>query len=343
MDNPITPPSSDTVPSSVFNSWAECRKALKKLPLAASESDREAILHRIDASKQRVQIAFDILCIMREPKFPSRLRWLEAPMLNILGKGDAEPCLETKTVADEAKAWVFREFREVRNTTEWKQYVASGRHLWVLYHLLKASGNKQVFVEVLTAFAECAEYCQNTSPDGKSKRRAISATDAGWIAKAIKARIPAKLDLPKPFFETLFAINATADLSELLRRETNGLQFRLKQTGDELETAKGARFAEEERVAALLTKLEAAQASLVKTQGELNEERLHITRQGGFNEVAKSETVDRVMSLVRQGVLHRLENIAAYADREKPDREEILALVAEIQKHLNGIEEAINL
>ena len=69
---------------------------------------------------------------------------------------------------------------------------------------------------------------------------------------------------------------------------------------------------------------------------------MHITRQGGFNEVARGETINKVMSLVRQGVIHRLENIAAYADRPNPDREEILALVGEIQKHLGGIEEAIN-
>ncbi len=56
--------------------------------------------------------------------------------------------------------------------------------------------------------------------------------------------------------------------------------------------------------------------------------------------MARDETITRVISLVRQGVIHRLENIVAYADREKPDREEILALVAEIQKHLGGIEEA---
>jgi hypothetical protein len=341
MDNPTAQPPPVTPPSGPFKKWADCWKALKKLPHPASETDREVVLDRIGSSSQRMQIAFEALCFMREPKFPSRLRWLEAPMLNILGGGNEEPDLEMKTVASEAKTWVFREFRDVRNIVDWKRFVASGRHFWVLYAVLKASTNKQILVEALTALAECAEHCQNTSPDGKPKRHAIPAADARWIAKVLKAKIPAKFDLPKAFLEALFAINATADLSEALRRETNGLQFRLKQTGEELEAEKKAKCAAEERAGALQTEFETTKASLAQAQKDLKEERLHITRQGGFNEVARGETINMVMSLVRQGVIHRLENIAAYADRPNPDREEILALVGEIQKHLGGIEEAI--
>ena len=166
MDSPTAQPPPVTPLSGPFKKWAECWKTLKKLPHPASETDREAVLDRIGASPQRLQIAFELLCLMREPKFPSRLRWLEPPMLNILGGGDDEPDLETKTVASEAKTWVFREFREVRNIADWKRFLATGRHLWVLYALLKACTNKQILVEALTALAECAEHCQNTSPDG---------------------------------------------------------------------------------------------------------------------------------------------------------------------------------
>ena len=342
MDSPTASSPPVTPSGGPFKNWAECWNALKKLPHPSSEADREALLERIGASPQRLQIAFEILYFMREPKFPSRLRWIEAPMVNILGGGDEEPDLETKTVASEAKTWVFREFREIRNIVEWKRFVESGRHLWVLHALLKASTNKQIFVETLTALAECAEHCQNTSLEGKPKRHAIPAADAKWIAKILKGKIPAKFDLPKAFLETLFAINAAADLSEALRRETNGLQFRLKQTGEELEAEKKAKSAADGRVDALQTDLETTQASLTQAQKDLKEERLHTTRQGGFNEVARGETINKVMSLVRQGVIHRLENIAAYADREKPNREEILALVGEIQKHLGSIEEAIS-
>jgi hypothetical protein len=341
MDSSTAKSSPVTTPNGPFKKWVECWKTLKKLPHPISEADREAVLDRIGTSPERISIAFGILCIMRELKFPSRLRWIEAPMLNILGGGDEEPGLEAKAIASEAKTWVFREFQNVRNIVDWKRFVMSGRHLWVLHALLKASSNKQNFVEALMALAECAEHCQNTGPDGKPKRHTISGTDAKWITKILKTKIPVKLDLPKAFLEALFAINATADLSQVLFRETNGLQFRLKQTSEELTTEKKAKSLAEERVSALCAQLEVIQASLAQAQKDLREERLHIGRQGGFNELAKSEIINKTMSLVRQGVIHRLENIAAYADREKPNREEILALVGEIQKHLGNIEEVI--
>jgi hypothetical protein len=302
-----------------------------------------AVLDQITTSPQRMLIAFEVMCFMRERKFPERLSWLEGPMLNALGGGDEEPNLEAKAVASEAKTWVFREFRDVRDIGDWKRFVASGRHLWILYAVLKASSNKLILVEALTALAECAEQCQNTTPDGKPKHLAVQATDAKWIAKVLKGKTPAKFDLPRSFLETLFAINATADLSESLRRETTGLQFRLKQVVEELETERKAKSAAEQSGSALMAELKGTQAALGQVQKELKEERLHVTRQGGFNEVTRSETISKVMSLVRQGVIHRLENIEAYADRANPDRDEILALVGEIRKHLSGIEEAISI
>jgi hypothetical protein len=47
------------------------------------------------------------------------------------------------------------------------------------------------------------------------------------------------------------------------------------------------------------------------------------------------------MSAVRRAVIHRLQNIRGYADRENPNREEIVALVGEIENHLNKIEEVL--
>ena len=45
--------------------------------------------------------------------------------------------------------------------------------------------------------------------------------------------------------------------------------------------------------------------------------------------------------VVRQGINHRLDNIREYADRDKPNRDEILALVEEIKEHLAGLEEEV--
>ena len=68
------------------------------------------------------------------------------------------------------------------------------------------------------------------------------------------------------------------------------------------------------------------------------EEALHAVRQRGYDAVAKRETVCAVLSAVHRSIDHRLENIRLYTDREKPNREEILALVIEIESRLAEID-----
>ena len=341
--SPAPPPSPAppvaAAPPGPFKDLSDFFQTLKGLPRPITDDDRAAVVARIKDSSQKFQIAFEILWLIQDPKLAPRFQWLEPAMLDLLGSGEEDPDLAAKSVPSEAKTWVYREFREVKNLGDWKRFVASGRHLWVLYAILKAFPNKQILVEALSALSECAEQCQNWGADGKQKKVAVQASDPKWIAKLIKARIPTKLELPKAFLESLYAITATAELSEALRKESNGLHFRLKETEDDLTKEKQAEKSAEERADSLQAKLTAATDELQTTRKELAEERLHNTRQGGFNVVAKNETIKHVLALVRQGAVHRLENIRLYADRENPDREEIVALVGEIEKHLSKIEE----
>ena len=95
------------------------------------------------------------------------------------------------------------------------------------------------------------------------------------------------------------------------------------------------------KIADLQAKLDTANQSLEEANKKLIEERMHVTRLCGFNDVAKREVINNALAAVRRGINHRLENIRGYADREKPNRDEILALVGEIKEHLAGIEEEI--
>jgi len=343
MDNSSPPASAPTSPSvsQPFKNWQESFKALKSLPRQPVDTDREDYIERITASQQKKQIAFEMLHLIQTAKYAAKIRWLEMPMLHVLGDGEEDPKLATRATPSEAKNWVFRRLDGVRTFNEWRRFLESGKHLWVLHVILKAGSNKQVLIESLTALAECVENCQ-TSKSASKKKVSVTASDAEWITKLIKARIPAKLDLPNAFIETLFAINATAALSDALRKESSGLHSRLEIYEEALSSERQARTAAEESVADLQAKLDTALAEVETKTKELEEQRLHNTRQGGFNVVARSETINQVMAAVRQGTLHRLENIRAYADRETPDREEIVALVTEIEKHLNRIEEVVS-
>ena len=70
---------------------------------------------------------------------------------------------------------------------------------------------------------------------------------------------------------------------------------------------------------------------------DTNEE-LHERRSVAYAALARQETINHTLATVRRGILHRLENIRLYADRENPNREEILELVKEIETHLAKVE-----
>jgi hypothetical protein len=343
MDNPISSASEPPIKAQKpFDKWADCQKALKTLVPLLQEEERDRVVARIADSSHRHHIAFEILCSLHDPKQNSKPRWLEGPMLKVLSGGMEPPILSSLTIPSDAKKWVQNELQDIYRLAHWKEFVTSGRHFWVLYAILRTAPNTHVLIEALNAFSECAERCQNTDEFGKPKKRHIQASDGAWIVKLIKSKAPPKPELSKTFFETLFALNAAATLSESVRSESDGLRVRLKLTEDDLASEVQARANAEQRERDLKAELETTSQSLEATKNELSEEKLHTTRQGGFNTVAKRETINHVLSTVRQGITHRLENIRGYADREKPNREEILALVGEIEKHLSRLEEEVS-
>jgi len=342
MDNTTSSPGEPPIQAQKpFDKWADCQKVLKTLLPPLQQEERDRVVARIADSSHRHHIAFEILSSLHDPKQNSKLRWLEGPMLKVLSGGEEPPSLSSLTIPSEARKWVQIELQEVYRLTQWKEFVTSGRHFWILYAILRTAPNTHVLIEALSAFSECVERCQNTDESGKPKKRHIQATDGAWILKLIKSKVPPKTELPKTFIETLFALNATATLSESVRSESDGLRVRLKSTEDDLASEVQERANAEQRERDLKVKLETTSQSLEETRKELSEEKLHTTRQGGFNTVAKRETINHVLSTVRQGINHRLENIRGYADREKPNREEILALVGEIEKHLSRLEEEV--
>jgi len=255
-------------------------------------------------------------------------------MLRILSEDDTLENAPVFNSPSGAGEWVTNELQDVRNSSLWEQFVASGKLFWVMYVVLSTSTDKTAYIEALTAFSECAERCHNR------KKQRIQASDVKWITSLLKSKI-GKAGLSKTFLNTLFAINATASLSGELRSDFDWMQTRIKDLQDKLTAAVHEKEIAEHHSNDLQVKLEATCRSLEDTKKELIEEKLHTTRLGGFSVTAKQQTINHVISVVRQGANHRLEHIRAYADRENPNKEEILALVGEIEKHLSEIEEDV--
>jgi hypothetical protein len=69
------------------------------------------------------------------------------------------------------------------------------------------------------------------------------------------------------------------------------------------------------------------------------EEEEHNIRVAGYAELVRKDKIRKDISTIRIAFLGRLENIRGFADREKPNRKEILALVGEIQEALGSLED----
>ena len=77
--------------------------------------------------------------------------------------------------------------------------------------------------------------------------------------------------------------------------------------------------------------------ALEEVQKELAEQKLHEKRALGYAAELRRELICTLTSSVHQFIDHRLDNIRGYADRENPNREVILEIVGEIQRHLSTL------
>lgn len=342
MDNLSPAPNPISVPPPLsVRAWNDCIKYTKDLPNPVPERDRETLLGAIRASREGSQIAFDGLWHLLNCKPDPRVGWLEAPLIALLGKGSEEPRLAAMAVPSDAAKWVFQEFKDVRTIQDWNALASSGRHLWLIYSILKAFRHRAVLVEAVVAMAECVESLENAPSPGTRKKPSVQADDSAWIAKLIRSRVSPGPELTRGFLEALFAINATAVLSAELRQESSDVVGRLNATTEALATANRSREEALHQITELQQKILQVSVALETCKSELHEERSHSTRQGGFDKVARQETINHVLSIVRKGIVHRLENIRVYADRERPNGEEIVSLVKEIERHLARLEEAV--
>ena len=343
MDNQIsaihTPSNQNSKP---FTKWTECLKAIKKLSGENNQNHHDEILARIKTSDQKEYLAFEALCLIREQKRGLNLNWIEIPMLEILSGRSENPPITAETLSGDARKWIRDEFQDVETINDLQDIVKNGRHLWILYGIFKATPNKHLFVECLIEFSECIERCLNIEKSGKRRKKPIEAASADWIINLLKSKITPKLDLPKPLLETLFAINAISSVSDEVRAQSDMLRNALKATEDDLASELHAKALLEDQVRDLQGKLEDSSQNLEQIHNELNEEKLHAARLSGHNIVAKGEVINNVLAAVRRGLNHRLQNIRGYADREQPNRVEILALVDEIEEQLVQIKDEVN-
>jgi hypothetical protein len=325
-----------------FKKWAECLKAFKDLRQPTSETERNEFMEKLAASADSRFMAFRLLCLPILGKQNRQLKGVSDPLVAILGKGEELERFERMPSPSHAANWVYRKTAWVNEIADWKDFQSQGDHLWVLYTIFRGAEQKAPFVEALTAFGECVEHALSKDSQGRPKRSAPNCTDTKWMVNSLLARIPEKPSLPNSFIDNLFAITATADLAEDLRRKANGLTNQVEELNSAIEDGQRRLREAEAKNLKIEQDLVAAKRSLSETSGALMEEKLHGKRQSGFDTKARSNVINEVLAKVRRACDHRLENIKLYADREQPNREEIIESVAEIRAELARIGEEMN-
>jgi hypothetical protein len=343
MDNQIPqqhPPHSD--PTALFQNWKDCLKALRELENSTPEVNRVEFINRIQGSPQPQVIAFSCLMWLKDVKDGAKYRWLEEPMTPLLSRGAESPNLALLPNPIQVGKWVAQELRNLETLWAWNAFFAAGRHLWLLYCLFQCRDKRQHLVEGVLALANGFAHWQNLQSSGQWKNGGVQPEDTRWITRLLEARIPSRLEMSKSFVEAVYAINATAELSQSLRSETNSLWTQLNSIRAERDEESNLRLESERREAQLKQDLADTQSELAKCRINLDEEMKHTVRSGGFTGVARQETIHLALSEVRRGLVSRLENIRNYADRENPNREEIIELVGEIEKHLATVEQRLH-
>ncbi|NBX69822.1 MAG: hypothetical protein EBR01_12775 [Proteobacteria bacterium] len=324
-----------------FMKWAECQKALKELEPLPPLEVRDEIIRRTRHSPFSRYLAFECLFLLFDIKMAPKLRWIEEPMLNILSGGEQGLSVSALTLQSDARKWISHQFNEVDSSEDWKKFISDGKHYWVLYGICKTFPNVQLATVALIAFSEYVERSQRLGKISKNKQRLSVSTDSQWLLTLLKSKIPINNADPKNFLELVYALRAIADLSAGLQSENELLKRDASNNEEKLTLETQRRQTEATRAQDLEQKLTVALGALEKINMELSEEKLHSERQGGYNNIAKQETIHHVLSIVRQRLVHRLENIRGYAEREKPNRERLLELISDVQKIVAGLESEV--
>lgn len=336
--NSASPPPENSEATNALKAWKDYVKLLSQETGSLSEMKQLEYVTRIEQSSEAKLLAFECLIWLRKGKEAKKFRWLEEPMQRLLGGGAPFPNLALLGNPILVSKWVNDQLKPLDTLSAWNAFFNSGRHLWLMHCLFQCRDKRNSLVEGLTALANGLAHWQNLQSPELWRKGGVQTTDPRWVAQMLESRLAAKFEPSKNFVELVYALSAVAEVSASARAELHAIWKQLDTTQREREDEVELRKVAEARAEDLGHKLEKTQDELERCRVELESEKQHTVRSGGFSETARRETLKQVLSDVRQGLSYRLEDIRNFADREKPNREEIMELVTEIQTHLSKLE-----
>jgi hypothetical protein len=318
-----------------FSTWTECEKAFKAIAPPISETVREDFLSRIRASQRRRYFSFRYLVERALGDRGTKLAPFEAPLLAMLSEGQPFVKLEERGSREAVERWVTDRLEEVTSKDDWKRFLNSYEHLWVLYLILRTWHTEAVFTAALTAFSKCI---RRLMVKGKKKSTADDRPESlENFTRTLSRKVPEKPVFSKPITDLLGSAQSLIALSAHLADEVMEKNRRLETLGTdhaELRIDADGLRAENKRLQA---KLNESKASVGDLRGKLDQEQQHFERQKGVNEELRKKMIADLLAEIRRSCLLRLQSIKGFTDRDEPNKSGIIRLANEIEEILQQV------
>lgn len=309
-----------------FKNYAEAHKTLRSLLAPISEEVRSDYLNRLRASPSPRYIAFRLLALRAVGDMQTKLTPFISPLEEVLFAGSASLDLRQCDSAEAVGKAVSTRLASIQTKSDLKDFTAARLHLPILYGLIRVWDDPARFQTGLSALATAIDRASKP----KNPRQSKASNNLEILARALTARVPERPLLGKALPEILKISQALVRQAETTTRENLELESKLGKANNDIESLRTRLENETEAKEELEAQITALRAEVLGLRAGLTQEKEHFEALKGHGAEERQRAVDDAVARLRSEVLRRVENIRLFADREQPNRQGILTLIAEI-------------
>lgn len=309
-----------------FKSYAEAHKTLRAALPPLSEEVKTDYVNRVRTSSSSRYIAFRLLALRAVGEMQTKLAPFIPQLEEILFADSALLDLRQCDSADAVGKAVSACLASLHTKSDLKDFATARFHLPILYGLIRVWDDPARFQSGLDAFATAIDRVSKPKKPHQGK----PSNNLEILARGLIARVPERPLLGKALPEMLKISQALFRQAETTSRENLELESKLAKANTDLQSLQTRLESETEAKEKLQDEIAALRAEVTGLQTGLAQEKEHFETLKGHGKEERKRAVEDAVARIRSELLRRVENIRLFADREQPNRQGILTLVAEI-------------
>lgn len=315
-----------------FKGYKDAYKALRAVQPPMSDDVRSDFISRVKACPSARYIAFRLLSLRAVGEMQTKLTPFIASLEEILYAGTAPVDLRNCESIEALRGFVADRLATVRDKKDLKQFASTGSHLPIMYGIVRSWDDPVRFQAGLEALASA--FDQVNKPKRSDKAKPSNSLEI--VARAIVTRVPEKPLIGKALPEILKIGQSLFRQAEETNRDNLALQSDLAAADARAQSVQEQLEGAQQENVEVRARETSLRAEVAKLRSDLERENEHFERLKGHAEQDRERAVSDAVARLRSEVSRRLENIRLFADREQPNRQGILNLVAEIAQALTG-------